>query len=599
MGIVGIGGSTSMNASATSGKVRIYFIDNTPEGWIANDSAIIELVDNTNGHDYYMMNKINNKTWSVEVPSSANNITFNRHDNRKSVLWNSWSAGGRNGKVTYTAEGSSHGQWTGEVFYEDGFEVGDIIYLDLANFTDWMKDNAELYVNFTAASKKENGGNDVVISSADKIIYKPQKVEKKVEEHIYQYIVTNEDEGSRELRFWRGNETTLWNSSVVLSYDDYLEGLNCIKITGWNSIGDISYYEYDTAEEKDTDNDSVPDYLESYFGTDISKEDTDGDGLSDYIELFVIFTDPLLEDTDADGVNDGYEDADGDGLTNLQELEINTDLSKVDTDSDNLSDYEEYRIYGTDPLNYDTDGDGVSDGKEVELGTDPLVVNANFSVSAEANEEDTVKVSVETVLSGKQVDTLCVEKYENELFFPTNMPGYIGGAYDFSVDGSIDNATIKFEFDSLLLSDNSFDPIIYYFNEDRQLLEELDTIVKGNVATAKVNHFSKYILLNRKVFQGSFSWQDVWNVGDYSSVEIVLVIDDSGSMAWNDGNNQRLMVAKKMIENLPDNSKSGVVKFESSTSILTSSLTGNKELVKSFLTTNILNHLAVQICIMR
>ena len=64
------------------------------------------------------------------------------------------------------------------------------------------------------------------------------------------------------------------------------------------------------------------------------------------------------------------------------------------------------------------------------------------------------------------------------------------------------------------------------------------------------------------------------------------VIDDSGSMSSNDRSNQRLSVAQDLVDNLPQNSKVGVVKFASSTSILTSSLTNNKELAKSFLTTS-------------
>ena len=78
-----------------------------------------------------------------------------------------------------------------------------------------------------------------------------------------------------------------------------------------------------------------------------------------------------------------------------------------------------------------------------------------------------------------------VEKYENEFFFPTDMPGYIGGAYDFSVDGEFDSATIQFEFDESLLENASFEPVIYYFNEEQQALEELETIVDGKMASAK------------------------------------------------------------------------------------------------------------------
>jgi hypothetical protein len=44
----------------------------------------------------------------------------------------------------------------------------------------------------------------------------------------------------------------------------------------------------------------------------------------------------------------------------------------VDTDQDNISDYDEVNIYGTDAKKSDTDGDGIKDGEELLLGTDPL-----------------------------------------------------------------------------------------------------------------------------------------------------------------------------------------------------------------------------------
>lgn len=164
------------------------------------------------------------------------------------------------------------------------------------------------------------------------------------------------------------------------------------------------------------------------------------------------------------------------------------------------------------------------------------------------------------------------------------MPGYIGGAYDFSVDGEIGSATISFNFDQALLDNENFDPVIYYFNEDKQLLEELETTITGNKASAIVTHFSKYILLNRKVYESSFEWQDVWDTSGYSGVEVVLVIDDSGSMWSNDRANNRLTVARNLIDKLPENSKAGIVKFSNSASILTDTLTSDKETAKSFLT---------------
>lgn len=96
---------------------------------------------------------------------------------------------------------------------------------------------------------------------------------------------------------------------------------------------------------------------------DPDNADFDGDGLTNWEEIFIYGTDPFNADSDGDGMPDGwevmhgfnpndpadaYEDADGDGLTNLEEY-----------------------LLGTDPNNPDTDGDGTWDGDEVDAGTDP------------------------------------------------------------------------------------------------------------------------------------------------------------------------------------------------------------------------------------
>lgn len=70
----------------------------------------------------------------------------------------------------------------------------------------------------------------------------------------------------------------------------------------------------------DTDGDKLPDCIEQYIGSDAMLPDTDGDGLDDCYEAFVLYTSPTKTDTDENGVNDGDEDFDEDGLTNLEEF---------------------------------------------------------------------------------------------------------------------------------------------------------------------------------------------------------------------------------------------------------------------------------------
>ena len=64
-------------------------------------------------------------------------------------------------------------------------------------------------------------------------------------------------------------------------------------------------------------------------------------------------------------------DSDGDGLSDEEEQQLGLDSQNQDTDSDGLFDWEEVKIYQTNPLNSDTDGDGNPDGAEVANGYNP------------------------------------------------------------------------------------------------------------------------------------------------------------------------------------------------------------------------------------
>ena len=64
-------GREPISVYATTKYVVIYFVDNTTEQWVGNDAAVMELVDNTNGHDSYWMTQKDDVTWCVTVPESA------------------------------------------------------------------------------------------------------------------------------------------------------------------------------------------------------------------------------------------------------------------------------------------------------------------------------------------------------------------------------------------------------------------------------------------------------------------------------------------------------------------------------------------------
>ena len=48
----------NFEAKADQLNTTIYLIDNTSNNWVGNDNAVIELVDNTNGHIHYTMSPL-------------------------------------------------------------------------------------------------------------------------------------------------------------------------------------------------------------------------------------------------------------------------------------------------------------------------------------------------------------------------------------------------------------------------------------------------------------------------------------------------------------------------------------------------------------
>ncbi len=117
--------------------------------------------------------------------------------------------------------------------------------------------------------------------------------------------------------------------------------------------------------------------------TAIPTGDCDGDGLTNIDEVNVHATNPLNPDSDGDGVDDDVElsspvsdpndpcdpnpsfggcDQDNDGLTNDEEVVEGTDPTDADSDDDGLSDGTEVSGNVTDPNDPDTDDDGICDG---------------------------------------------------------------------------------------------------------------------------------------------------------------------------------------------------------------------------------------------
>ncbi|MCE9615013.1 MAG: S8 family serine peptidase [Lentisphaerae bacterium] len=165
----------------------------------------------------------------------------------------------------------------------------------------------------------------------------------------------------------------------------------------------------DTPWRTDSDGDGMPDIYEQYFGfspeisTDAA-EDADDDGLSNLNEYYA-HTDPLFWDSDRDGKSDLDEDGDGDGLSNGQEQ----------------------NVYFTHPGRTDTDDDGIGDLQELVATTDPRDSRSPFVPQAlsfgGASDSNNEVVVLDAATGDWPTERLSLSKWTIELMLsPSNVP---------------------------------------------------------------------------------------------------------------------------------------------------------------------------------
>ena len=345
-----------------------------------------------------------------------------------------------------------------------------------------------------------------------------------------------------------------------------------------NISGDTVLYArwVDATDTTDSDRDGLTDAVEEYFVTNPLKQDTDGDGLSDYFEIAHSQTDPLVMDTDGNGVMDEAEDPDGDKLTNLEEQAKGSDPLMADSDLDGLSDLDEVKCHNTNPAKSDSDNDGADDGWELEHGYDPTVYNSSFSVAIQPlqpSNENPVTAGVNLTSGGESASSVNISKVDNNPLISKSIAGYLGDAFEFTTTGPIGNAELIFTYDASLGTEgDSFKPRIYYFNEETGLLEELPKqVVTDGEVKAQVSHFSTYVLLNKvavdKVWATDIKTPQNQGDSQYTGIDVVFVIDSSGSMWDNDRSGLRKEAAKAFVDKLGSNDRAAVIDFDHDASV--------------------------------
>ncbi|MFX0101834.1 MAG: right-handed parallel beta-helix repeat-containing protein [Candidatus Hodarchaeota archaeon] len=172
------------------------------------------------------------------------------------------------------------------------------------------------------------------------------------------------------------------NSDYGIHYLDTATGNTITDNWLWNN-GYDDFYNEDTGNSTEYPDNNFKEY--PYPIGDFLDNDYDGDGLSNREEI-MLETDPISMDTDGDNVMDGAEvffgtnplvtDTDGDGIDDFE-------IHVFDSDLDGITDYLEIYVYETSPTDSDTDGDGFSDGVEIAAGTDPTSATSYPSESTD------------------------------------------------------------------------------------------------------------------------------------------------------------------------------------------------------------------------
>ena len=223
----------------------------------------------------------------------------------------------------------------------------------------------------------------------------------------------------------------------------------------------------------DSDSDGILDSMELYLGSGLipdftpialnpASNDTDGDGLYDsqeisivnmtdiiypYVSFQVFFpfnSSPVLQDTD------------GDGLTDL--VEVNETLTlpnMVDSDLDQLSDYDEVMIFNTDPLSPDTDGDGLLDSQE-QLYDPRVGIWVWVPINVTLFEENNFTLIIDPLTNDTQFLTLANDSDTDDDYLPDGAEIALYGDYGFdplngdqNSDGIPDGLSIDSDYDLL------------------------------------------------------------------------------------------------------------------------------------------------------
>ncbi len=279
-------------------------------------------------------------------------------------------------------------------------------------------------------------------------------------------------------------------------------------VLGKNTFFDA--YLYDDADE-----DSVCDMLEiAILESDPDSKDSDGDTLSDFDEVVYTNTSPTNKNTRGLSVMDDADDADGDKLTNKEEISANTNPQLDDSDLDGINDYDELKKYKTYPNNEDSDNDGIIDGDEIKLGLKPdsdksdgqtpdnqrtfeNKISASNDLLSHINTEDTpYEVSIDIKSAGNIEKALTI--HTGAFSNTSEDDRFIGKSIMFSYDEKLTVDTAKIYFKPKSIDGSIENYMIFEFFPETNYLLPVETKYTSDSAYVETNELGTFTLVKIK-----------------------------------------------------------------------------------------------------
>ena len=273
----------------------------------------------------------------------------------------------------------------------------------------------------------------------------------------------------------------------------------------------------------DSDDDGLTDYEELFYGTNKNEPDSDFDGIKDSVEVQIGFN-PNYPDSNNNGISDGNEDFDEDGLTNYEEEEYGTCVFAPDSDYDDIKDYEELFIYGTDPRKEDSNDDGIFDGDALKLGLNPVALDSDgdgvldkdeksyqeidLQISEDAELKGVKSVEVKGEFTNLITSTTTIEDVYGKDVYSSQIEAIVGGLVSIETSSEFDTATVVFHYDENEIGVDEEDLCILWYDEangEYVMLDEDQILDKENNTVSYVTtHFSEYMLISKT------KWIQAW-----------------------------------------------------------------------------------------